>query len=156
MKINGEVVNIREVVEVVFARNNGTSLKLKVSGYPIGISRDYLTVYPRPVAPIVATGVVSVKTGPEKKPNYEDPAFVAAYEEYVYLEKFYFICKCLSVDTSVAFNADFNTLAGLRAIPNELKEAGFSEGDIGKLLEAIRSATNIEAKAIEEATSNFT
>jgi hypothetical protein len=156
MKINGEVVNIREVVEVVFNRNNGTTLKLKVSGYPIGISRDYLMVYPRPVAPVVATGVVSVKTGPEKKPNYEDPTFVAAYEEYVYLEKFYFICKCLSVDTSVSFNADFNTLAGLRAIPNELKEAGFSEGDIGKLLEAIRSATNIEAKAIEEATSNFT
>lgn len=156
MKINGEVVNIREVVEVVFERSSGSSLKLKVTGYPIGISRDYLAVYPRPVAPMQATGVMSIKNGAEKKANYEDPSFVAAFEEWAYLEKFYFICKCLMVDTSVAFNSDFNRLDGLRAIPNELREAGFSEGDVGKLLDAIRSATSIEPKAIAEATSNFT
>lgn len=156
MKINGEQVNIREVVEVVFERSTGSSLKLKVSGYPIGISRDYLMVYPRPVAPMQATGVVSIKSGAEKKANYEDPSFVAAFEEWAYLERFYFICKCLMVDTSVAFNSDFTKLDGLRAIPNELKEAGFSEGDIGKLLDAIRAATTIEPKAIAEATANFT
>ncbi len=155
MKINGELVNIREVVEVVLNRSNGSSLKLKVSGYPIGIFKEYLKVSPKPVAPKKPTGKVSVKDGPEVKDDYDDPAFLAKWEEFTYLEKFFHICKCLEVDNSVKFDANYLTLDGLRKIPDELNAAGFSEGDIGKLLEAIRDATNIEPKAIAEAQATF-
>lgn len=151
MKINGQIVDIREVVEVVLFNE----VKVKVSGYPIGIRRDYQKVYPRPLAPKKPTGVISKKDGPELKPDFEDVQYVASFDEYVHLEKFFFICKCLEADTSVSFDSDYNTLAGLRNIPGELTKAGFVEGDIGKLINAISGATRIESKAIEEAEGNF-
>lgn len=155
MKINGEKISIREVVTVELHRNSGSSLKLKVCGYPIGIAREYLQIYPTPVPPSKSTGVTTVKNGAETKPDYDDPAFTKAYAEYVWLEKFFHICKCLEADETVKFDSDYTTLGGLRNIPKELNEAGFSEGDIGKILEAINSATRIEPKAVEKAAELF-
>lgn len=155
MKINGEKVSIREVIEVEISRNNASSLKLKVCGYPIGIAREYLKVFPTPVPPNKSTGVTTVKSGVETKPDYDDPEFVKAYAEFVWLEKFFHICKCLEVDESIKFDSDYTTLVGLRNIPKELNEAGFSEGDIGKILGAINAATIIEPKAVEKAAELF-
>lgn len=155
MKINGVVVNIREVVEVVLHRTSG-DIKLKVSGWPIGINRLYMSVFPRPVAPKKATGKVTVKDGPEVKPDYDDPKYSAAIEEFIYLEKFFMICKCLEVDESIKFEANYNTLDGLRKIPEEMNAAGFTEGDVGAIFTAMRTATTIEPKALDEAAANFT
>ncbi len=155
MKINGEIVNIREVVTVELLGQTRAALSLKVSGYPIGLARTYELVYPKPTAPLKATGVTSIRSGPESKPDYDDPKFLAAISEWYHLEKMFIVCTCLIPENGIVFANDFNTLEGLRKIPQEFHDAGFSEGDIGKLMKAISSATNFDQKDVDKAAENF-
>ena len=156
MKIKGETIQIREVVEVVLKSGNGSDrLKLKVCGYPIGIQNEYETLNPKPPVPEKATGKMIVGKGEEKKPDYTDAAWNKAYDKWTLLQQLYYLCKCVCSVNEITFESDWNTLAGLEKIPDELNAAGFSAGDIGVILEAIRGATTIEPKAIAEAAASL-
>jgi hypothetical protein len=157
MKLNGKAVAIREVQEVRLERSNSEqTIVLKVSGYPIGIRRAYETVYPKPQAPIVESKIVRVGKEPEKSVNYDDPEYIKKISDWIYFEKFFIIHKCLSVDTNLEMEQSCKTIESIKLFEVELYNAGFSEGDIGRIFDAIQSATNIQPKAIEEAKENFT
>jgi len=157
MKLNGKVVSIREVQEVRLDRSNSEqSIVLKVSGYPIGIRRAYETVYPKPQAPLVVSTTVRVGKEPEKSVNYDDPDYIKKISDWIYFEKFFIIHKCLSVDSNLIMENDCSTIESIKLFELELLNAGFSEGDIGRIFDAIQTATNIQSKAIEEAKENFT
>lgn len=156
MKINGEQIQIREVQIVKLHRTNSAGLELKVCGYPIGIQAEYEQLVPKPQPVEKPTGVMRAGKGAETKPDYNDPAYVAAFDKWMYLQKFYYICKCLlAVNTDLSFANDYTKVDQLEKIPSELNEAGFSEGDVGIILEAIKNATHIDPKAIEEAKASL-
>ncbi len=155
MKIAGKPVQIREVVIVKLNRKSCAPIELKVSGFPIGIRKDYELVYPKPVAPQKATGKVSVATGPEMRADFDDPAYVKAFNDWIFLEKYFYLYHCLQVADNLTFDSNVSTLEGLRKIPEEFKAAGFSEGDIGKLFEGMNSATDIKAEDLIKAEGNF-
>ena len=154
MKIRGEKVFVREVVEVEICRADASrSLKLKVCGVPVGFHREYEAMFPKPQPP--STTINRAGKDPEVKKNWDDPKYVALYEEWAFLEKFYTLYHCLAVDTSVSFESKADSPDALRALVKEFKDAGFSEGDVGQIIEAINKATVISPKAIEEAKADF-
>ncbi len=156
MKINGELVQIREVRVVKLHRSQGSGLEIKVCGYPIGIQQEYEALNPKPLPEQKPTGMNRVGKGAEMKADYDDPKYVAAFDKWLWLQKFYYLCKCISsVNPDLTLDNDYTTVAGLEKIPSELNAAGFSEGDIGTLIEAIKDATQIDPKAIEEAKASL-
>lgn len=157
MKLNGKVVAIREVQEVVLDRTKEEDcIKLKVSGYPIGIRRAYEAIMPKPLPPKVVSKVQRVgKSEPETTLDYENPDYVKAIAEWYYLDKFFIIYKCLEVDKNLQFDNDCSSRESIHAFAKELSDAGFSEGDLGKIWDAIEAATKVSPKAIEEAKEVF-
>jgi hypothetical protein len=157
MKINGKVIAIREVQEVELIRSKAEdTIKLKVSGYPIGIRRLYESINPKPQPPKIATGVMRVgQKEPETKLDYENEAYGKAIAEWYYLEKFFVICKCLEVDKDLEITNACDNVESIRLFVKELDEAGFSEGDLGKIWDAIETATRIDPKAVEAAKESF-
>ncbi len=157
MKINGKAIEIREVIEVKLNRTNDAhSIKLKVSGYPIGIRRMYESTYQKPMPPKVPTGVQRVgQKEPETVLNYEDPTYVTLISDWFYFQKFFIIRKCLEVDKDAEFDSDCSTMESIKAFEQELHAAGFSEGDLGVIWDAIEQATKIDPKAVEAAKATF-
>ncbi len=155
MKLNGTNIAIREVVDVVLARKGVAPITLRVTGFPVGIQRAYEVVNPRPTPPTKSTGISTVRGGEKVEKNYDDPNYLAAFDEWLHLQKFFYLYHCLGVTEGLVFENSADTVVGLRAIAKEFEHAGFSEGDIGQLMSAINAATHIESSEIAEAKKTF-
>lgn len=153
MRINGKEVNLRSTTLLELPRSSGPSISLKVASIPVGVNRDYEAINPTPLPPMVVTNKAGGKT--ERERNYEDPKFVQAIEEHTFLRTLYILTRVLECDTNVAFDNANNSVEGLRGIKDELNAAGFSEGDIGKILSTSAAISQITGEDVEKAKENF-
>jgi|ERR1043165_2240086 hypothetical protein len=153
MKIKGEIVKSREVVEVVIPRTNGESLKFKVGGYPLGINRAYDAICPKPLAPFKTINKVGGVV--DRVYDYYDSAYGIALDEWQYYFKYFIVYQGMKEDNDVSFDSKCDSLDGIKAFEAELAAAGFSEGDVGIIFDAIKGASNIDPKRVEAAKANF-
>lgn len=154
MKLNGQPVSVREVREVTLTRSDGKSITLKICGYPIGINRDYATIFPKPKPPYTEVNKAG-RLDKDKVYNLDDPKWEKDIADWNYLLTFYIIWRGLSCDANISFESNVVDRAGLESLVKEFFDAGFSEGDIGYLLGQINDASTVTPKEVDKALDSF-
>lgn len=152
MKFRGNALNIREVVEVVIPRST-SNITFKVSAIPMGLHRDYETIVPRPIPPFEMRHRAG--SAPEKVENYDDPKFIEQFAQYVHLRNIFTVYTVLKADEGIEFSTVPTNAASLQAIEAELKDAGFSDGDLNIILATASEASNISDTDIRAAKKSF-
>lgn len=152
MKFRGNALNIREVVEVTIPRST-ESLTFKVSAIPLGLHREYETIVPRPLPPFEMRNKVGA--APEKIENFDDPKFIEQYEQYRHLRNIFIVYTVLKADDSVAFENVATNASSLLLVERELRDAGFSDGDLALIISAAAEASNISDRDIKTAKRSF-
>ena len=153
MQINGKRATLRSTTSLVLTRQGCENITLKVASVPVGINRDYEAIYPQPIPPTIVTNKAGGKV--ERERNYDDPKFIQQLSEYNYLRNIYIVVRVLECDSNVKFDNQPNSVDELRAILQEMIEAGISEGDIAHILEIALSISKISSDDINTAKESF-
>jgi hypothetical protein len=143
---------VLEQRELVLTRNNGDEIRLRVSAISVGVKRDFDLLWPRPMVP---TTVTEGKSGRQEKENWNDPKFQAEIEERSSLNNIYLMYRVLERDENLAFDNKPTDKTSLRALAEEVKNSGFSEGDVVMILKKALEASNLSQDEIEKAKSSF-
>ena len=139
----------REYCIVKVPRKNGEALEFKVAGIPMSLDRDFATMCPHPRPPVVST------VGKKAEPNYDDPAYDAAFSNWSDLKKYYQLYVVLQYDENVEFPCVPTDTATLQTIRKGILDSGLSVGDIGIILKAAMDASNLTDEVVDAAKRNF-
>jgi len=91
--------------------------------------------------------------------NENDPEFVAALKRTQRLQAIYMIAKSLHADPSVHFDAQLpdheNASDWCEAIEQELRAAGFSVGEVSRMISFVMHMSGLSNERIDEAREDF-
>lgn len=150
MKFKSATLNVRETVDVVIR----SDVTLKVGSLPMGIEREFQNVWPKPTAPFKEIAKVGQPT--VKDFNYDDPTFSKQYDDWVYHRNVYYFWRCIEgIDPNVQFASRGDSENGLRAVADELKEAGFSDLDLASVLKASARISTVSEEDVKTAKASF-
>lgn len=150
MKFKSATLSIRETTEVVIRAD----LTIKVGSLPMGIEREYQSVWPKPSPPF--TEINKVGQAPTKNYDYDDAVFVKAYTDWEYHRNVYYVWRCIhGVDISIEFEFSGETEIGIRGIANEIKLAGFSDMDLASILKTCQRISIVSQEDIDKAKASF-
>lgn len=153
MKLKGATLTVREVYTIELRRLK-EPLKVKLASTPFGINADYDAIFPKPSAPFT-THVVK-GAAPEKVYDYTNGDFVKEFDEYQRLKNIYVFYRVISdAKSDMTFDTDVRTKSDLLKVADEIREAGFSDGDIQKVNKAAAAAANITDEDIKQAEGSF-
>jgi hypothetical protein len=152
MKFNGKPI-VRETRKVTIPRSNKEEeVVLTVSSITVGVKRDFEVLWPRPRVPKLVT---QGKSGREEKEDWSDPKFLAEMEERTSLQNIYIMYRVLENDPNIAFDHKPTTVADLRALAEEVKQSGLSEGDVVVILKEALLASNLTQEEIDKVKGDF-
>jgi hypothetical protein len=152
MKLDGNALSIRETIKVVLPRFENP-IELTISSIPMGLRREYETIFPKPRPPFTVQNFVGKPA--EKIEDWDNPEFVIAHAEHAFLFNVFIVYTVIKADTRITFDFVPNNIDGLRRLSEEFKQAGFSEGDIGIIIKAAAEASNITDRDIREVKKSF-
>lgn len=152
MKFNGKPI-VRETRKVLIPRTpESESFTVTVSSISVGVKRDFEALWPRPRVPKIVT---HGKSGREEKEDWSDPKFLAEVEERAALQNIYLMYRVLEQDTNIIFDNKPTDINGLRALAEEVKQSGLSEGDIVVILKEALLASNLTQEEIDKVKGDF-
>lgn len=152
MKLKGAPFPPQELLTVKLPRGD-TFIEVKVSGFPLGVNRDYAKLWPRPIPP--STTFNAVGKPPEQIANLDDPAWMKEMADWRYHNNIYVVYRALLGSGEVTFDAKPDGREGIIALVAELHTSGLSEGDIGIILEGVRAASHIDDAKIQAEKRTF-
>lgn len=150
MKFKSATLNVRETTTLILR----TGVELTVGSLPMGIEREYQSIWPKPTAPykeINKVGQAAVKDY-----NYDDPDFDKAFNDWTHHRSIYYMWRCIyGIDANITFEFDGTTKQGLVGVSEEFKLAGFSDMDISAILKAVQSISVISEDTLQAARKSF-
>jgi hypothetical protein len=152
MRLNGKELSIREYTDIKLPRKNSEPLKLRVNALPIGLKHDFESMCPRPRPPFET---VVTKHGTRKDEKYDDPAYMEAVRNYKDLERYYLVFVAINGSPELEIENIPKDITSLAKFRDEIKAAGFSEGDSKLILDAALVASNMNDEEIAKAKENF-
>lgn len=150
MKINGNTIPL-EFRELELPRSSG-SIRLRISAISVGVRRQFDAVYPKPNVPLIVT---EGKNGRQERENWHDVNFRKALDEREYLQNIFLIYHVLKHDPNVVFDNVPTDIESTRALTEEFKTSGLSEGDLVMILKESLKASNFSSAEIDKAKESF-
>jgi len=147
MRIADKVLNTREYREVTLKRASG-DLKIKVFSFPLGLKQAFNKLIPKPLPPVTSTNTGST-------PNYNDPLWQKAIEDYNDLEKYFQLWIVTKDDETIKYDNTPVNQASLSALREEIISSGLSPGDYNNIITAAVAAGNITEEDVTEAKKGF-
>jgi hypothetical protein len=153
VKFQGKDLSIRDYIKVRIPRTNCPSIELRVNALPIGIQRDFQSLCPRPIAPFVIKNIKG--QGEKKESDYDNPQFLADLADYNDLQRYYMLYVALKDNPELEFNFVPKDVMSLKNFRQEVKDAGFTEGDANIILNASAKVSNITDEDVNKAQETF-
>jgi len=151
MKFKGNSIS-RETRTLELPRTNGDKITLVVSSITVGVRRDFDSMWPKPKAPLI---VEMGKNGRTEREDWRDEKFGKELEERATLQNIYLLYRVLENDPNITFDTKPIDKDSIRALSEEIKQSGLSEGDIIVILREALKASNLSQEEIEKAKSDF-
>ena len=152
MKFKGKSLQIHEYTTITLPRKISESITIRVNSIPLGLKRDFEVMCPRPKPPFK---MVVTKGKETREENWEDINYIAEIQDYRDLERYYILYVALKGNPDLVIENEPKDVNSLRAFRDEMKSAGFSEGDARLILDASMAASNVSDKDISEARETF-
>jgi hypothetical protein len=127
-------------------------IQLTVTALPIGIDREFSRIFPEPAPPITETARVGKP--PERVTNWEDPKYIAEYKEWTFYKSMYTFWKVTKDTPDIEYSNFPTSVESIKALAEEIKASGLSEGDIAAVYGVVHELTQITPTEIEEIKKN--
>jgi len=148
-------------------RRDGRIIELRFAALPYGIDEEIKREIPD--VPVKVTGVLRDQRGkivrdPDsgqlvKTTNEDDPEHQAAQARVNRLQSIFMIVRALAPDSGVEFDTKResckDTAEYCGRIEQELRAAGFSIGDVAKMLAFVMELSNLSKEKVEAARDGF-
>jgi hypothetical protein len=127
-------------------------VELVVTSLPIGLEREFIKIYPEPAPPV--TEISRVGKPPERVTNWEDAKYIADYKEWQFHKNMYTFWKVTKNTPGIEFTNLPVNMESMKALSDEIRSSGLSEGDISTVFGIVHELTQITVDEIDETKKN--
>lgn len=148
MRLNGKKLQSPNLELIVLPRGDGENIILKAQAVLDMTVFEELCPRPEP-------GIITYKNG-TRKPDEDNPRFRQLIREYGEKRTAYMILKSLEATPDLEWEiCDISDPDTWLKYSEELKESGFSEVEINRIIMGVLNANSLNDAKIEEARNHF-
>lgn len=165
MKFKGKKASVSTAGKVNLPRPNGEDIEFEIEALPLGYDEVLDKMFPPPTPPseITMTRAGKIVRDENGKPvrdyNYDDPKYRSEVQTQANCRMMYMVEQAIRNQKDWQFETKredgMSDEKFYLSLFDEIKESGFSPGDLSILVSGILRVSNMSKEALEEARSDF-